>query len=115
MVLRRGRHRRPTLTCIDLLGIFDSGKAAPKLHAEVPLPPPAVWLADRGFPFAAQQIVFQEYVESVNEAAARQAQLRPRSLAALLQPQAPALRARSPPAHHPNRGRRVNNLVRLNS
>src|SRR5690606_30671205 len=26
----------PTLTCIDLLGIFDSGKAAPKLHAEVP-------------------------------------------------------------------------------
>lgn len=26
----------PTLTCIDLLGIFDSGKAAHKLHAEVP-------------------------------------------------------------------------------
>jgi len=25
----------PTLTCIDLLGMFDSGKAAPKLHAEV--------------------------------------------------------------------------------
>jgi transposase len=29
------------------------------------------WLADRGFSFPAQQIVFQEYVESVNEAAAR--------------------------------------------
>jgi len=26
----------PTLTCLDLLGIFDSGKAAQKLHAEVP-------------------------------------------------------------------------------
>jgi glutathione S-transferase len=26
----------PTLTCIDLLGIFDSGKAAQKLHAELP-------------------------------------------------------------------------------
>jgi glutathione S-transferase len=26
----------PTLTCLDLLGIFDSGKAAPILHAEVP-------------------------------------------------------------------------------
>lgn len=26
----------PTLTCIDLLGIFDSGKAAHKLHAELP-------------------------------------------------------------------------------
>ncbi len=26
----------PTLTCLDLLGIFDSGKAAPKLHEEVP-------------------------------------------------------------------------------
>src|SRR5690606_2788331 len=26
----------PTLTCIDLLGIFDSGKAARRLHTEVP-------------------------------------------------------------------------------
>lgn len=26
----------PTLTCLDLLGIFDSGKAARKLHVEVP-------------------------------------------------------------------------------
>jgi glutathione S-transferase len=26
----------PTLTCLDLLGIFDSAKAAPSLHAEVP-------------------------------------------------------------------------------
>jgi glutathione S-transferase len=26
----------PTLSCLDLLGIFDSGKAAPTLHAEVP-------------------------------------------------------------------------------
>jgi glutathione S-transferase len=26
----------PTLVCIDLIGIFDSGKAAHKLHAEVP-------------------------------------------------------------------------------
>ncbi len=26
----------PTLTCLDLLGIFDSGKTAHKLHAEVP-------------------------------------------------------------------------------
>jgi len=26
----------PTLTCLDLLGIYDSGKAAPTLHAEVP-------------------------------------------------------------------------------
>ncbi len=26
----------PTLTCLDLLGIFDSGKAAPTLHEEVP-------------------------------------------------------------------------------
>jgi glutathione S-transferase len=26
----------PTLTCLDLLGIFDSGKAAHKLHEEVP-------------------------------------------------------------------------------
>lgn len=26
----------PTLTCLDLLGIFDSAKAAPTLHAEVP-------------------------------------------------------------------------------
>jgi transposase len=29
------------------------------------------WLSDRGFPHAAQQIAFQEYVESVNEAHAR--------------------------------------------
>lgn len=26
----------PTLTCLDVLAIFDSGKAAPKLHEEVP-------------------------------------------------------------------------------
>lgn len=26
----------PTLACLDILGIFDSGKAAPKLHEEVP-------------------------------------------------------------------------------
>ena len=26
----------PTLTCLDLIGMFDSGKAAHKLHAEVP-------------------------------------------------------------------------------
>lgn len=26
----------PTLTCLDVLGIFDSGKAAPRLHEEVP-------------------------------------------------------------------------------
>lgn len=26
----------PTLTCLDLLGIFDGGKAAPQLHTEVP-------------------------------------------------------------------------------
>jgi glutathione S-transferase len=26
----------PTLVCLDVIGIFDSGKAAPKLHEEVP-------------------------------------------------------------------------------
>jgi len=26
----------PTLACLDVLGIFDSGKAAPRLHTEVP-------------------------------------------------------------------------------
>ena len=26
----------PTLVCLDLIGIFDGGKAAPRLHAEVP-------------------------------------------------------------------------------
>jgi glutathione S-transferase len=26
----------PTLVCLDVIGIFDGGKAAPKLHAEVP-------------------------------------------------------------------------------
>jgi len=26
----------PTLICLDMIGIFDSGKSAPNLHAEVP-------------------------------------------------------------------------------
>lgn len=36
VVLRRGQHRRADLVCLDLIGMFDSGKAAHKLHAEVP-------------------------------------------------------------------------------
>lgn len=35
----------PTLVCLDLIGIFDSGKAAQKLHAEVPKLARR-WLAD---------------------------------------------------------------------
>lgn len=35
MVLRRRQHRRDDPGVIDLIEIFDSGKAAAKLHAEV--------------------------------------------------------------------------------
>lgn len=48
----------PTLVCIDMIGIFDSGKAAPKLHEEVPK------LAQRWFRDVDRRLEGREWIAS---------------------------------------------------